>query len=149
MFQHILVPVDFTEKNRRALDIAINLARVGQGTVSVLHVIELIFDTPVEESTAFYSKLEKQAAQKMKALLAPYTATSHATAQTRETGVKLEQKIIYGSRVQAITHFAQEQAIDLIVMNSHKIDLNEPTHGWGTISYKVSVLADCPVLLVK
>ncbi len=48
MFQHVLVPVDFTEKNRRALEIAINLAQIGAGTVSMLHVIELIVDTPVE-----------------------------------------------------------------------------------------------------
>jgi len=139
MFQQILVPVDFTKKNRNALDIAVNLAKTEQSTVSVLHVIELIFDTPVEEFKTFYTTLEKQAAQKMQQLLAPYTGAT----------VKLEQKIIYGSRVQAISRFAQEQNADLIVMNSHKIDLNEPTQGWGTISYKVSILADCPVLLVK
>ena len=48
-----------------------------------------------------------------------------------------------------LVRFAEEQNVDLIVINSHKIEWDEPTQGLGTISYKVSILADCPVLLVK
>jgi universal stress protein A len=139
MFQHILVPVDYTEKNRNVLEMAINLARSEQGLVSVLHVIELVHATPVEEFEAFYAPFEDQAAQKMAELVAPYDQAT----------VELEQKIIYGNRVQAILRFAQEQGVDLIIMNSHKIDWHEPAQGWGTISHKVSIMADCPVLLVK
>lgn len=144
MFQHILVPVDFTEKNRRALDIAINLAQIGAGTVSMLHVIELIVDTPVEEFQTFYATLEEQATQKIQALVAQYTGGLNS-----DKPVQLEPKITYGNRVQEIIRFAEEQSVDLIVINSHKIEWNEPTQGLGTISYKVSILADCPVLLIK
>jgi universal stress protein A len=139
MFQHILVPVDYTQKNRGALDLAIHLATPGPGVVSVLHVIELIADTPLEEFDAFYASLEEQALQKMEELIAPYSGAT----------VKITHQIAYGSRAQEIVRVAQDEATDLIVMNSHKLDWNEPTQGWGTISYKVSILADCPVLLVK
>jgi nucleotide-binding universal stress UspA family protein len=139
MFQHILVPVDYTQKNRSALKLAIHLATPGPSMVSVLHVIELIADTPVEEFDSFYASLEEQALQKMKELVAAYS----------DTPVQITHHIAYGSRTQEIVRFAQEQAADLIVMNSHKLDWNEPAQGWGTISYKVSILAACPVLLVK
>ena len=139
MFQHILAPVDCTEKNRQALDIAIHLAQANRAVVSVLHVIEVIYATPVAEFKSFYAALEEQAAQKMQELVSAY----------EDSGVEIEQTILYGKRVEEIVRFAQVQDVDLIVMNSHKLNLSEPTQGWGTISYKVSILADCPVLLVK
>lgn len=139
MFQHILVPVDYTKKNRHALDIAVNLAQSSQALVSVLHVIEIIYATPVEEFKSFYTALEEQAMQKMQDLLAPYN----------DGAVQIERMIRYGNRVQEIVRFAQEQGIDLVVMNSHRLDPNQPAQGWGTISYKVSILTECPVLLVK
>ena len=139
MFQHILVPVDYTEKNRNVLAIAINLARAGQGKISVLHVIEEVHATPVEEFQTFYAPLEEQAAQRMEKLVAPYC---------REA-VKIDQKITYGNRGQEIIRFAREEGIDLIIMNSHKVDWQDPAQGVGTISYTVSIMADCPVLLIK
>ena len=42
-----------------------------------------------------------------------------------------------------------QHQVDLTIMKSHKVDLEDRSHGWGTISYKVSILAQCPVLLVK
>jgi nucleotide-binding universal stress UspA family protein len=32
---------------------------------------------------------------------------------------------------------------------SHRIDLSRPGYGWSTLSYKIGVLAPCPVRLVK
>jgi len=54
-----------------------------------------------------------------------------------------------GNRVKEILSFSQEHEIDLIVLNSHKIDFKDPSQGWGTISYKVGILSRCPVMLVK
>ncbi len=45
--------------------------------------------------------------------------------------------------------YAVEEGMDLIVLKSHRIDLENPSAGWGTVSYKVGILAQCPVLLVK
>jgi len=63
--------------------------------------------------------------------------------------IDVSSHILIGHRVQEIINFAAENDIDLIVMNSHKIDLQNPDEGWGTISHKVSILAQCPILLVK
>jgi hypothetical protein len=42
-----------------------------------------------------------------------------------------------------------EAGIDLIVLNSHRIDLKNPGAGWGTWSYKIGILSQRPVLPVK
>jgi len=139
MFQHILVPTDFSSSSKRTLEIAVNIAKLSKGNVSLLHIIKTIPNTDFEEFQDFYSKLERRAEQEMDRLIGPY----------HKGKVGLEPRIIYGNRVQEILRFATDQQVDLIVMTSHKIDLAEPAQGWGTISYKVGVLAPCPIMLVK
>lgn len=38
--------------------------------------------------------------------------------------------------------------VDLLVMGSHKVK-PRPGQGWGTTSYEVGILCQCPILLVK
>jgi hypothetical protein len=45
--------------------------------------------------------------------------------------------------------WSNEQGSSHIVMNSHQVDPDDPATGWGTISYKVGILAACPIMLVK
>ena len=140
MFKQILVPVDFSEQNKHALDIALNLAAISGGTVHLLHVIKLLAgDDDDDEFADFYRKLESQAQARMTELLAT-VADSEAP---------LNSHLILGHRVREILLFAEENDVELIVMNSHKIDPENPDEGWGTISQKVGILAQCPILLVK
>lgn len=139
MFKHVLVPTDFSERNKQALEIALDVARSNDGQVSLLHVIKLIAGGDYDEFADFYHKLERQAQEKMTALMVPY----------KEETIPMTPHIIIGNRVEEIIRFAEEQDVDLIVMASHKIDLEHPDEGWGTISQKVGLLAQCPILLVK
>jgi len=139
MFKQILVPTDFSTKSKQALDIAVKLALEDNATVHILHVIEAIADTTFEEFKDFYTKLENRGQENMDKLMAPYTVKP----------VKIEQNIVYGNRAQAILSFSKAHEIDLIVLNSHKINLEDPSQGWGTISYKVGIMSQCPVMLVK
>lgn len=139
MFQHILVPVDLSPKNKQTLEIAVKVASLGAGQVTLFHVIELIVDARFEEFKDFYSQLQQKAQQGMEEMVAPYA----------ESPVKIEQVIVFGNRTEEILKFVQSGKIDLIVMNSHKVNLSDPAQGWGTISYKIGILAECPVMLVK
>ena len=139
MFQHILVPTDFSEESKRAFDIAGNIVDPEKGIVSLLHVIEIIADTTFEEFESFYLELEKRAEKHLE-----------QWAKTQDNHrIAIEKKILYGNRVSEIVRFAEEHRVDLIVLNSHKVDVNDPGKGWGTISYKVGIMSQCPVLLVK
>ena len=139
MFSHILVPVDFSDQNKRALDIAFDIASIRESKVSLLHVIEIIADTTFDEFENFYRTLEERAHQRMDRLIIPYQS-SHP---------KIEERIVYGNRAEEILTFIEEQGIDLVIMNSHRLDTGNDLAGWGTISYKVGILAPCPIMLVK
>jgi len=139
MFRQILVPTDFSQKHTNPLEIAANLAEKFTSTIHLLHVIEIIPDAAFSEFEDFYNKLEKRAQKKMSTLVSNHKGKS----------VQILPHISYGNRVQEILKFISQYEIDLIIMNSHKVNLKHPIHGWGTISYKVVLLSGSPVMLVK
>lgn len=139
MFRHILVPVDLAETNQRALDFAVNLAILSQARITLLHVIELISGTTVTEFADFYTTLQQQAETKLRSLMLPH----------RETTVVIDYQITFGDRTHEILRVAEATGVDLIVMRSHQVDPAAPTQGWGTISHKIGILAQCPVMLMK
>ncbi|MEN8143432.1 MAG: universal stress protein [Gemmatimonadota bacterium] len=138
MFKHILVPVDLTNKNAQAISAARELAQQSAGRLTVLHVIELL-DAPFEEFRDFYERLELESAEEMDRMTAPL----------READVPFRQKIVYGKRAEMVVETAERDEADLIVLHSHKVDLDNPGSGWATLSYKVAILAQCPILLMK
>ncbi len=139
MFEKILVPTDLSERSRRALAIALRMATPGSGSVTLLHVIETLADTPFEEIKNFYARLEERA----------LSAMDQMVAAAGDGGVEIIQKIAYGNRAREILQAAGEMGADLIVLNSHKVEQKDPAAGMGTISYKVGILSQCPVMLVK
>lgn len=144
MFQHILIPVDFSEKNAHAVRIAVEMTQHHHAKISLIHVIEVIADTTFDEFKTFYAPLEARARHKMDDLLSDHLENGMA-----DKGIRFEERIVYGNRTQEIISFAEQHGVDLIVMSSHRVDPDEPTFGWGSISYKVGILAPCPILLVK
>jgi len=140
MFRHLLLPVDLTAKNQKALDAALELAAKVGATVTLFHVIETIEHLPFEELEDFYKRLEEKASVQLKKLAGTFTAK----------GVKLHREIVYGKRVEEILRKAEAGNVDLIVMSSHKVEeAQQGPKGWGTLSHQVGVLAPCSVLLVK
>ncbi len=138
-FRHILVPVDFTAKNRAALEIARELASQNKASVTLLHVIETIENLQDEDLTAFYTRLASRAETEL--------ATS--AQEFASAGISVDRKIRYGKRLTEIVREARDRKVDLIVVSSHKVDPAAAVESLGTLSYQVSVLCDCPVLLVK
>ncbi len=139
MFRTIVVPVDLTDRNRPAVDMAAKLAAPSQGKIHLLHVIETIPGFSVEEEPEFYGRLEKRASQHLEALSAPL----------RERGFRVESEVIYGPRAKTILSETTRMGADLLVIQSHRIDGERRGEGLGTLSHQVGLLAPCPVLLVR
>lgn len=138
MFTNIIVPVDLTPKNERAVQVARDLALKFDGRVTLFHVIETL-DVPFEELRDFYDRLQEKAIVYMDGL-----------ARILETAaVPFEVHIQFGDRRRKILEFASERDADLLVMESHVVEAGVPGRGPTTMSYLVAVVADCPVLLVK
>ena len=137
MFRRILVPVDFTKRNLRAVKIAARMASPRGAALTLIHVIERVDAGDDAALEGFYRGLEKSARTKMGTLLAAAgKVPTHA-------------EVVYGNRVDEVLRLADENRTDLIVMGSHRVDRRHPGQNWGTISYKIGILARCPVLLVK
>lgn len=138
MFQKILVPVDFTEKNAAALSLAVDLARRSGGEITLLHVIETL-DLPQQEVQDFYDRLEAEAKEKLEA---------HAS-RLREEGLSVAQRLSYGKRVPEIVEYAEASDQELIILDSHRLGPDHMEGGWMTISHQVAIFAPCPVLLLR
>jgi universal stress protein A len=140
MFKHILIPVDFSIQTKDTLTIAKPFVAAENGRITLLHVIELIADTQRDgELNSFYERLEEQARAKFETLLT----------ENRLNNLSVATEIIYGERVTEILDYADQHQVDLIVMASRKVDPANPAGGLGTISQRIGILAQCPVLLVK
>jgi nucleotide-binding universal stress UspA family protein len=139
MFRKILVPLDLTNKHRKAVDTAAELARQSGGEVTLVHVIELIQGMPVEEEKDFYERLEAAAKEHL---------AEHAEL-LREQEVAHRQEIFFGARAPEIVRLARETAVDLIVLTAPAAEPGKPNFGLGSLSYKVGIFAPCPVLLVR
>ncbi len=139
MFQRIVVPVDLTDKHQQAVDLAARLVDPNGGEVVVLHIVELLHGLSPEEGRGFYQRLERTAQQHLQ----PWVQSLH------DHRLAARQEVRYGERTQEVLRYCQENGVDLIVLTSHRIGPANPTAGWGTLSYKIGILAQCPVLLVK
>ncbi len=139
MFHEILVPVDLTDQHVPALRIAAELAKASGGEVVLLHVIELIHGISREEEQDFYDRLERSAQSHLARLGGFF----------KDYSVPCRAEVLYGSRAEEIVRYSLQFGAYLIVLTSHRVDLQRPAAGWGTLSYKVGILSQCPVLLVK
>jgi len=137
MFQHVLVPVDLTDRNRRALDTASRLAGEA-GEVTLLHVIETL-DLPFDELEDFYQRLHDRAHEGMDQMAEPLSVG----------GLTVIQRVSYGNRLREILGYAEENLTDLIVMSSRRLEPSEAPTGFATLSHQVAILSQIPVLLVK
>ena len=137
-FHRILVPTDLTDRTQRALELTVRLAG-NASHVTLLHVVQTVPNLAFDDLRPAYEKLRDRAARKM---------TSFATRITSPK-LRIEIKIVYGPRAETIVKIATAMRADLIVLPSHRVNPAMVGRDWGTISYKVGLLAQCPVLLVK
>ena len=139
MFKHVLIPVDFTSKNAAAIAVASELARQDGAEVTLLHVIETVENIPVKEMKSFYDQLERKASRNISKLRKAFFSSRRGS----------HVAVIFGKRANEIVKFAAKKSVDLIVMSSHKPNLNNRSRDFGTISHRVAIIAPCAVLLVK
>lgn len=138
-FVNVLVPLDFSDKNRKAIDVALELGKTNNARVTLLHVIEnidLSGDTEVDD---FVEDLRQQANEKLEQMAEPF----------RTAGIEVDIVTRFGNRAREIAACENEKGIDLIVVSSHPIDEEHPSRSLATMSYQIAVLANCNVMLVK
>lgn len=111
--------------------------RVGESRL--FHVIATVSGASYDEFASFYRELEERACAHLIALASRFEGS----------GLDVAGTVVYGKPAEETVRFAMDNQVDLIALASHKVDLSRPGQGWGTLSYKIGVLAPCPVLLGK
>ena len=139
MFHHILIPTDLSGRSAGPVEMARDLAKEPGTRITLIHVIETISGADFDEFGSFYEEIDERASAHLAAL----------ASQVQGSGVDVVKTVLYGKPAEEIVRFAMDNDVDLIVLASHRIDLSRPGFGWSTLSYKIGVLAPCPVLLVK
>jgi nucleotide-binding universal stress UspA family protein len=140
--KHILFPTDFSTTSTEAQRYAVSLAKQLGAQVHLLHAIEPIdvesgeADPEVDE---FIRRLEARARNLMERLAVYFD----------EAGVETTQEVVVGRRWTAIVKRAQELRVDLIIMGTHGIRIDDEQVILGSTSHRVPYLAPCPVLLVR
>ena len=141
MFRHVLLPVDLTEKCRSAVEVGAELAQLAGARLTLLHVIEPIADAGDDDDVAdFYRELETRAHERLEALRGELAARSFT----------VDAHVTVADRAEEIVRFADETAVDLVVMTSRRLDpAAPPSSAWPTGSHRVALLSHLPVLLVR
>jgi nucleotide-binding universal stress UspA family protein len=92
-----------------------------------------------DEVNEFFDKMRKKSAQKLQALLE----------QFQDSNLEVTVETVINNRSRGIVAYCMEKGVDLIVMSSHAIDPAVKRSDWATISYQVSLVCPCSIMLVK
>ena len=142
-FHNILVAVDFSQTSDDALATAAELSRVYHAQVHLLHVVPDTFQIayPMEPVAFDFSAYLRQTVDAARAQL-PALATRHQI-----DPLMLTSTVLQGSPADEIVRYAEEHAVDLLVLGAHG-------HGFldrlliGSVAERVARHAPCAILLV-
>jgi len=138
-FRHILVPLDLSQHNARPLRTALALAVQWRSRVTLFHVIQRVAGLGPTELEAFYRPLVERSERQLRLAVRRFT----------DQAIKARTEVRVGEPAMEIVRASLREAVDLVVMGSHKVRPGEGARGWGTTSYKVGIFCQCPILLVK
>ena len=141
--KRILVPTDFSESANHALRYGISFAREYKAELIVLHVVETLsvgyasdlFPVPMAEVLDEITGYAKGELTKLVALAG-------------ERGVTARDVVIQGKPAAEVIRYAQEQAIDMIVLGTHGRGMLDHAL-FGSTTERVVRKAPCPVLTCR
>ena len=149
MFKNLLIATDGSELSNKALDVALNLARSGEGTVTVVTVTDPVTSGLAGASFGQFdagsivAKLEDAYRESAEKILAAARARAGEGGATVKTIYVPEQLAADG-----IIATAADQGCDLIVMGSHgRRGINRLL--LGSQAAEVLARSTLPVLVVK
>ena len=144
-FARILVPIDFSPPSDAALATAEALAARFGASIHLIHVLEDPYTTVAYESdVCAYVPPGLKESWRTKA----QTQLDALLDQPEKAQFRVTTSVLFGSPAKAIVGYAQDNAINLIVMGTHG------RGGFahlllGSVTERVVRTADCPVLTVR
>jgi len=139
MYDDILVPTDGSPASDAAIDHAIDLADRYGARLHALYVVDgSVYSTLEAGSEVVIDALEAEGEQ----------ATDRVADAAAAAGVETTTTVTSGTAYRAIREYADEQAVDMIVMGTHgRKGLDR--YLLGSVTERVVRTADVPVLTVR
>jgi len=142
-FGQLLIPFDFSDQSKEALEYGIRIAERLNARIDVVHVIE---DTLYP---AFYGPFVQSVYDANPGL--EDLAEEKLTRLVEESGIEMGRvaiKILRGHPAHEITTYAKDRAMDMIVMATH--GLSGMQHLFvGSVAERTVQRAHCPVLTLR
>ena len=142
----ILVPVDYSDCSRVAMEYALFLAERFEAEIEVLHVAEI---PPGEEHTVVKPDTGKE--QLLSELImqqAVKEATEFLAPFARDATIPIEKSVLKGRPGKVIVEAAADRGADLIVMGTHGRSGFDRLI-MGSVTERVLRSAPCPVVVVR
>ena len=142
---HILVPTDFSENARNALQFAYNLARAVDARIYLFHTYHIPYihaEMPAGMYQTAINEAEQEAKQNMEKL------ANDVLKQGTDEVVPFTYDCKLGFAVEEILNYAEEQKVDMILMGTQGIN-GVADVIFGSITSSIVDKAECPVLAVQ
>ena len=140
--QKILLPIDFSEHSRLALDRGIEIAHATSAQIDLVHAIEELVYRGVRYTEALSPNALEERREERIAQLEEWREIA------QRAGVEASAQIVSGDPRNAVLEHAERTSPDLIVIGSHGRSRLR-TALLGSVSEYVLRAARCDVLLVK
>ncbi|GEN35003.1 MULTISPECIES: universal stress protein [Aneurinibacillus] len=148
MFKKILVAIDGSEMSDKALEAALSIAKEQGAKVSLLHVGKEVVVPPYMVGEMVYISREYDIDFDEAMKKEGEELLGQAKAKAEKQGIETETIYVKGDPARQIVEQAEENGYQLIVIGSRGLSGFKELM-LGSVSHKVSQLANCPVLIVK
>jgi nucleotide-binding universal stress UspA family protein len=149
-YGRILVPYDGSKYYKKSLEEAIELAKKFDSKIYLLHAIDVLTAIPpIQDDPDYHIEMKKFQQSLKNAVSKSDLILRNEVLRCKEKDVDADYRVVIGSAADVILKFAKKTEIDLIVMGSQGLSGIRKIMALGSVSRKVSELAQCPVLLVR
>ncbi|HSA98942.1 MAG TPA: universal stress protein [Candidatus Nitrosotenuis sp.] len=149
-YGRILVPYDGSKYYKKSLEEAIEIAKRFGSKIYLLHALDALTEIPpVYDDPDYPAEMKKFQRVLKNAVYRTDLILRNEALLCKEKDVDVDYSVVIGSAADVILKFSKKNEIDLIVMGSHGLSGIRKIMALGSVSRKVSELAQCPVMLIK
>lgn len=155
MTQKILVPHDGSEMSDRALNKAVEFAKLLKSEIILLHIL----DDKLVPSGAIMSLLGEKSGTvrdaKLRILqivrIGAEQLLKERTEKVRKNGINVRFIVGMGPPADGIANVAKNENVNLIIIGSKELEKenNDKLKLLGSVTRRVSEISECPVMIVK
>jgi len=148
IYDKILIPYDGSKFSEKALETAKILAKTSDSTLYIVTVLDVSDVSPPglirsKETRKTFDQIRNSIRRSVE------TALEQREQECRHVGIKVSTQINEGSASDELLKFITKNNIDLVIIGSQGLSGFSKLKALGSVSRKISELADCPVLIVR